>query len=136
MAAFRARFMPLLAALLIALPLGATGGVQYFCHGMGRLMPRCCCPSGDVAAFARSGSGPRVESRPCCERLERASTAVAPSLREPASFQNFMSASALAQTPTIPVTPEVGVLVAEALRAREPPPRGPPIFLQNCSLLI
>lgn len=136
MVAFRARLMPLLAVLLIALPLGATGRAQYFCHGMGTLMPRCCCPTGDVAAFAPSDYGPRVESRPCCERLQRASTTAAPALRDPASFPNFMSAPAVAQTPNVPVTPEVGVLVAEAVRAREPPPRGPPIFLENCALLI
>lgn len=139
MAAPRALLLPILAALLIALPLRAAGGVQYFCHGMGRLMDKCCCPHATtVQSVGRAGCGSEIKSRDCCERLERASASVATPLRERA-WSSVGATPALAG-PVAPVVrvfePEARDVVAGPIAADlAPPPRGPPIFLLNCALL-
>lgn len=138
MVALRARLWPVLAVLLLALPLRAAGGVQYFCHGMGRLMDKCCCPSATtVQRVERGGCGSKIKSRDCCERLERGSGDVATPLRERASSVALAPASAEPAPLAVAVyEPEARDVVSVPVIARAPPPRGPPIFIVNCSLLI
>ncbi len=138
MVAPRALLLPILAALLIALPLRAAGGVQYFCYGMGRLMDKCCCPHATtVQSVDRAGCGSEIKSRDCCERLERASASLATPLRERAS--SVVGATPALAGPVASVVcvfePEARDVVAGPIAARAPPPRGPPIFLLNCALL-
>jgi hypothetical protein len=69
--------------MLVALPLGALGSAQYFCHGMGRVMDKCCCaPLLRGPSVNRAGCSAEIKSRDCCERLERASGEAIPALRE------------------------------------------------------
>jgi hypothetical protein len=137
MLALQARVLPLVAALLLAWPLGARG-VQYFCHGMGRVVDKCCCPSAVTRAPAAlgAGCGAKLQSRDCCERVEHASGNVATALREKAGLAGFMPV--LAESSPIVVGgsgPVERYVVPAPVEARTPRPRGPPIFLANCSLL-
>lgn len=138
MVAFRARVLPILAALLLALPLGAVGGAQYFCHAMGRLMNECCCtPVAAVPSVVLNGCSSQIKSRDCCERLERASSDAAPVLREKAASPKS-TAAVVERLPRVVMAsePDARDVVPEQLVARAPPPRGPPLFLANCSFLI
>lgn len=137
MVGLRARLLPVLAALLVALPLRAAGGVQYFCHGMGRLMDKCCCPVRTVPVAQRLECGPELKSRDCCERLERGSSNLAPALRERVASVVGATPALAGSAPVMVVVfePEARDVVAMPVAARAPPPRGPPIFLLNCSLL-
>jgi hypothetical protein len=138
MTAIRARLLPVLAVLLVALPLGAAGGVQYFCHGMGRLMDKCCCPHASAKQTpAQVGCEDKIKSRDCCERLERVPGSVAGGLRERASSVVEVPPALAAPAPlaVLVFEPDARDVVAEPVSARAPPPRGPPIFLLNCSLL-
>jgi hypothetical protein len=136
---FRARSLALWVALLSALPVGVAGSVQYFCHSMGRLMDECCCTPADSlripnVTHVRGGSELRVLD--CCQRLNRASSAAAPALRE--STPSTGATAALAEpVPWVVFVsePEARDLVVEPVEARARPPRGPPIFLLNCALL-
>lgn len=133
------RLMPFFAALLLALPGTGRGAAYLFCHGMGRVVDKCCCPS--TAAFApaakRENCGAKVQTPDCCERVQPASgTATAASREKAAGFAGPLHA--------LPTTNPVGVLrpewferdvVPEPIEARAPPPRGPPLFIANCSFL-
>lgn len=135
MNALRARLLPILAALLMALPFGAAGSVQYFCHSMGLLMDESCCPSVSLQSGTRLREGSEIKSQDCCERLSRASSAPAPALRDsaaPIGVAAWVDPGLLVVAKLEPAEREVSVVPVEA---RAPPPRGPPIFLLNCSLL-
>jgi hypothetical protein len=139
MLALWARLLPLFTALLVALPLGVGGGASYvFCHGMGRVVDKCCCPSPAPAIPTAMGSscGAKVQPRDCCERIEHASGNVAAAFREKAGHAGFLPALVEA----IPVVlrgcaPSERSDVPEPVEARAPRPRGPPLFLANCSFL-
>jgi hypothetical protein len=137
MAVFRARLLALLAVLLVAVPLGAAESVRYFCHSMGRVMAACCCPSAAAAKQTRPRCSPEIRSRDCCERLQPDLTQAAPVVRDKASSAGY--APALLESQSLVVVGaalEADTLVSEPLEARAPPPRGPPLFLANCSFLI
>lgn len=121
----------------MALPLGAVGGAQYFCHGMGRVVEKCCCaPLAAGPSVNRAGCGAEIKSRDCCERLDRASGEAIPAFREKSGAVE-VSAALVAPDPfVVPVAePALRDVSPEPIEARAPPPRGPPIFLANCSLL-
>lgn len=133
----RARLLALLALVLVALPLGAMGRNQYLCHAMGRVMDECCCPAARAGQAPTQASGvAEVKARSCCELLERTSRDTAPALRDGTLR---VPAAELATAPSVVVVvlqPPPYVFEAEVVQARAPPPRaGPPLFLQNCSLL-
>lgn len=135
MNALRARILPILAALMIALPFGAAGRVQYFCHSMRLLLDESCCPSVGLQSGKRVREGSKIESQGCCERLAQASSAPAPALRDgaaPIGVAAWVDPGLLAVATFEPAGREVSVVPVEA---RAPPPRGPPIFLLNCALL-
>jgi hypothetical protein len=129
--------LPLLWAVLVALPLGALGSAQYFCHGMGRLVDKCCCaPLPLGPSVNRAGCSAEIKSRDCCERLERASGEAIPALREKAGAVEVSAALAAPVPCVVPVAePALRFVLPEPIEARAPRPRGPPIFLANCSLL-
>src|SRR5688572_754649 len=125
MTALRARLLPILAVLLIALPLRAAGGVQYFCHGMGRLMDKCCCPHvSTVQSVGRAGCGSEIKARDCCERLESGSGNVATALRERASSVVGATPALAGPVPSVVCVfePEARDVVAVPVAARAPPP--------------
>lgn len=131
------RLMPLVAALLLALP-GAGGGAAYlFCHGMGRVVDKCCCPSTPTSASTHETCGAKVQAPDCCERVRLASGTAAAASREKAAGID-------GSVPAVPPPSPIIVLrsdrferdvVPEPVEARAPPPRGPPLFLANCSFL-
>jgi hypothetical protein len=132
------RLLPLLAALLVALPLRAGGTSYVFCHGMGRVVDKCCCPSAVTPAPTAMGAscGAKVQPRDCCERFEQASGSLAPASREKAGLVDFMPALSEAAPGLVrrSRSPERFV-VSEPAEARALGPRGPPLFLANCSFL-
>jgi hypothetical protein len=137
MLALRARLWPLLAALLLALPLGA-GGVQYFCHGMGQVVEKCCCssPATRISTAISGDCGAKLQAPDCCERLERASGDVSTALHDKAGLSGVTPA--LAEPSPIIVRGSGLVaryIVNEPVEAQARRPRGPPLFLANCSFL-
>lgn len=133
------RLLPLLAALLLALPGAGRGAAYLFCHGMGRVVDKCCCPSkaASNAALKHEACEATVRAPDCCERVQPASGAVAAASRE-------NTAGIDGPVPALPPTSPVVVLrshrferdvVPEPIEARAPPPRGPPLFIANCSFL-
>ncbi len=79
-----ARLWRLFAASIVALALQVAGTVQYFCHGMGRVVAKCCCPRTTTVQSTEDLCGSKIQARDCCERLERGDSA-APALRDRAS---------------------------------------------------
>lgn len=138
MVALRARLLPILMVPLVVLPLWAAGNVQYFCHLMGRVMDECCCPSvGGVQKHEHLGCSSEIKSRDCCERLERGSGNLAAAVRERASSVEAMPALAAPESLATAVRqPETRDISLALVIARAPPPRGPPLFIVNCALLI
>jgi hypothetical protein len=139
MLALWARLLPLFAALLVALP-GAGGGASFiFCHGMGRVVDKCCCPSGVTAVPAVRGAscGAKVQPRDCCERVERASANVAAAFHEKAGLVASLPAARAEASPIVVggSAPPERFAVPEPVEARAPRPRGPPLFLAHCSFL-
>src|SRR5690349_325511 len=131
MLALWARLLPLLLALLLALPAGARGAVSFvFCHGMGRVVDKCCCPSRATAAPTMGSScGAKIQPRDCCERIERASANGLAASREKASVAGSLQA---ALTDAFPIlvrgsTPPERFAVPEPVEAHAPRPRGPPL---------
>jgi hypothetical protein len=105
---------------------------------MGRVVDKCCCPS--PVAFTPTAidasCGAKVQARDCCERLERASGDVAPVLREKAGLAGFLPALAEPSPIVVRGSEPLGRdVIPEPVEARAPRPRGPPIFLANCSFL-
>ena len=138
MAVLHPRILAMVAVLLLALPVGALGRVQYFCHGMARVMDECCCPRASTVQSVRPiECNAKIRSRDCCERLERATSQAAPALRENAGSPGSPPA-VLGSRPLIVVVAqrEAPDSISTRLETSVPPPRGPPLFLANCSLLI
>jgi hypothetical protein len=138
MLALWARLMPFFAALLLALPGAGHGAAYLFCHGMGRVVDKCCCPATVASApgAKRDPCGAKVQAPDCCERVQPASGTATAASREKAGLD--------ASGPALPTASPVIVLrshrferdvVPEPIEARAPPPRGPPLFVANCSFL-
>jgi hypothetical protein len=138
--AFRARWLCWLVALLAALPLAGPGADRFFCRGMGVVLSACCCGARahERAARAEVERRASVEAPSCCQRIHGASSAVALALSQrdggsPAALQLLATAPSW---PTFAAAPEARDVALEPVEARAPPPRGPPLFLENCVLLI
>jgi hypothetical protein len=138
MLALWARLMPLFAALLLASAGAGRGAAYLFCHAMGRVVDKCCCPSTVASARAakRENCGAKVQAPDCCERVQPASGTATAASREKAGLDS--------SAPALPTTSAVIALrperfdrdvVPEPIEARAPPPRGPPLFIANCSFL-
>ena len=136
MHAVLSRALVLLALLLVALPLGATGGSQYFCRTMGRLMDDCCCRAARVAQSALSPEcGTEIRSKDCCDRLDRAVDDAVAAVREGVPRIDSPAVATLGSSVAVVAEPAIRMLGAEPVKARAPPRPGAPIFLKNCSLL-
>lgn len=133
----RARLFALLALILVAMPLGATGRNQYLCHAMGLVMDECCCPAARAREVVKQDSGvAEVKARGCCELLERTGRDSTPALRDASMRVSAAELATAAEPVVVLLQPPPYVFEAEAVQARAPPPRaGPQLFLQNCSLL-
>ena len=134
MTALRHRWLAVLVAVLTLAPLGGPGRALLFCHSMGRVMDACCC--GSQRGVSAPEASVVVRAPSCCERLAAASPAAALAVRDAAA------APALAAVFGEPLA-LLGVVGGESrevtlapVEARAPPPRGPPLFIENCALLI
>lgn len=139
MASLARRLLPLFAALLLALPGVGHGAAYLFCHAMGRVVEKCCCPSTEARApGAKPDScGAKVQAPDCCQRVEPGSGTVAAASREKAGLDGFVAA--LADTsPIVILAPErfERDVILKPVEAHAPKPRGPPLFIVNCSFLI
>lgn len=137
MVRFRARLLALLALFLVAAPLGvgASAG-RYLCRAMDRVMDECCCPKAR-ASGPQQAKPVEVKAPDCCEVLRGKVHQGPPALR---ADSGGVAGPELATLPSQPLMillePELEHVTAAILQARAPPPsRGPPLFLQNCSLL-
>ena len=136
MHAVRSRALALLALLLVALPLGATGGSQYFCRTMGRLMDHCCCQAARAAdGVVAPECGTEIRSKDCCDRLDRAADDAVAAVREGVPRLDSPAVAALGSPVAVVADPAIRSLGTEPVKARAPPGPGAPIFLMNCSLL-
>jgi hypothetical protein len=132
------RLVPFFAALLLALPGVGHGAAYLFCHGMGRVVDKCCCPSVDRAPAAMDeGCGATVQAPDCCQRVEPGSGTAAAASRDKAGLDDFVTPSAAA-SPLVIIASErfERDVILQPVEARAPRPRGPPLFIANCSFLI
>lgn len=130
------RLLALLALVLVAMPLGAVAREQYFCRVMGRVTTGCCCAQAAAKArvLARSDDGACIQRQDCCARIQE-SRGAAPALRD-AALRMPVAVDAMATAVFfVPEPAPMGLLLADAVQARAPPPTGPPLYLKNCALL-
>src|SRR5689334_25429936 len=129
MHAVRRRALAVLALLLVALTLGATGGSQYFCRPMGRVMDHCCCRAAKVAeaAAARVG-GAEIRAKDCCDRVDRAAGDAVPAVREAVPSLDSPVVATLGPVLGVVAEPAIRMLGAKPVGARAPPRPGGPIF--------
>lgn len=124
------RWLALLAALLVASPSVVSARPHYFCHAMERVLPACCCETGE----RHDENGASARAADCCERLSASKHAGlalqldtvdrvgAPALLATVPAVEFPARRASECTPPVP-------------NAQGPPPQRVPLFLKNCSLL-
>jgi len=129
-----ARFLALVAALLLVLPAGALP-TTYYCRWMERAMSSCCCRGHDAAIKAQVPAQNELRRGACCELIKASSDGAAPSTRE--SPVRVDAAAIVARLPIEVEPATTGRAVSPtASKARAPPGLGPPLFLSHCSLLI
>jgi len=123
---------------LVAMLTSGFGSALWFCPSMGRYMSDCCCPPPAKSASLAPAQRPTAEiERPaCCERLQPGTPVPAAATR-----QTSVSPSAdVALTEPLPflvtAVDHSTCSVLEPLEVGERPPRGPPLFLAHCALLI
>jgi hypothetical protein len=130
------RVLALAAALLSVLPLSAAQGTQYFCSMMRQVTSACCCgPSHRGEGEPTLDTSPKLESRDCCERVQRFEPAAAPVLRDASAHVPSPFLAAVLSFPEVVLGPELRGLGSARMRARAPPSPRVPIFLLNCALL-
>jgi hypothetical protein len=131
----RLRLLALFTALLLALPAAGMFGPRWFCSMMGRVMSSSCgCSSEPAAEAPHEPQGPQLESSDCCSRLEPGHGAGV-ALRE---LSAGVASLALPHVDTLkPLVPRASELAKQRqpVAARAPPSTGPPLFLENCSIL-
>jgi len=138
MQGFRARILALVTVLLVGLPLGAAGSNRYFCRAMDRVMESCCCKGKDAGNTKPADSAPQIKAEDCCKLLKAAAPTQTLVLRGDESRASFAFQLTAAPLWVPIIVPEAATWTqgaTQAIAARAPP-RGPPIYLQNRSLLI
>jgi hypothetical protein len=137
MRSLRARWVALLTALAVLLPMSAFGRTHYFCRMMNRVADTCCCETHDPVNGSASESasyGPRVRSSDCCERLTTGTQNTA--LRAEGTDFHVRPPAFTAMVPVaVYVVPKSVAVRALPVQARAPPGVGPPLFIVHCSLL-
>ncbi len=134
MRSWRARLLALVAAATLLMPASALAQVVYLCKMTGAIGERCCCSSAKDAAPQAAPSHPAVERPDCCElQLQASRDAVASA----AQTMPSVGPAVLVSTLTIEELVDRGGTdeLSGAPQARGPPSIGPPLYLENCSLL-
>jgi hypothetical protein len=130
------RLFAVMVALLSVLPLSAAQGTQYFCRMMRQVTSACCCgPSHRGPGEQHVDSGPKLEPRDCCERVQRFEPATAPAVRDASVHIPAPFLAAVLSFSDAVVAPALRGLGNARVQARAPPPPRVPIFLLNCALL-
>jgi hypothetical protein len=129
-----ARALAFLTACVVALPVLALGQGPFFCRSMERVMSSCCCQHEGPSAHERDAGSPRLERAACCVRIEATTGSAA--LRPAAALLDAPLLVALGPAFEPVPTPAARALGSSHVQARAPPDTGPPLFIQNCSLLI
>jgi hypothetical protein len=133
MRAWRTRLLAVIAALTLLAPASALAKVVYLCKMSGSIGPRCCCAHADETPETPA-SGPAVDRPSCCEaQVQSARDAVASAADQlppvgPAVLVTTLTFEELAERARASAT-------LHAPQARGPPAVGPPVYLENCSLL-
>lgn len=125
----RTRLLAVLLALTAVLP--AAGPLWLMCQD-GRLHSACCC-EGEAEAQAAEA---RIEAPDCCvvadvDAAQPSPTACSDAFQVPPPV--LLEQARVAFAAAVIEAP-VPARVAE--RARGPPPSGPPLYVENCALLI
>jgi hypothetical protein len=133
MRSWRARLVVLVTAATLLMPASALAQVLYLCTMSGLIGPKCCCSAPQEEPEA-APQGPRFERPDCCEAQAQASRdAIAAAADHMPSVGPAMLVSTLTITDLIDL--ERAASISGAAQARGPPALGPPIYLENCSLL-
>jgi hypothetical protein len=133
MRALRARLVALITAATLLVPASALAQVVYLCTMTGAIGPKCCCSS--VSEEPRAAPSRAQFERPdCCEAQAQASRdAIAAAADHMPSVGPAVLVSTLALADLFDL--ERASSLSRAAQARGPPALGPPIYLENCSLL-
>ena len=133
MRALHARLLALTIAATLLVPASALAQVVYLCKMSGSVGPRCCCSKPSEIPDA-APCEPTVDAPDCCEaQLRSAEDGVryggqSVPIVGPAVLASTLSFAELAARGT-------GSEAWARPQARGPPSIGPPVYLENCSLL-
>lgn len=133
MRAWRARLLALAVAATLLVPASALAQVVYLCKMSGSVGPRCCCSKAHADREA-APCEPAADRPDCCEaRVQAARDATLSNAERAPSVGPALLAS------TLTMAELTGLAEAAELRARPrargPPSVGPPVYIQNCTLL-
>jgi len=130
----RSRLLALLMALAVLGPSTAAASIVYVCKMTGESGPRCCCKA---KSTGKSGEkrAPAEFERPACCAAHVTRTADIPAIQHAPDLQ--VLPPALLETHPLLALAATQATSAAGLppRSRAPPPRGPPLYLENCTLL-
>jgi hypothetical protein len=126
------RLVPLVLALLAAVPQAAFAGQWYRCRYTGETRSSCCC--GEPSE--QDERTPTVARADCCDLLRTLPTAM--TARPEAGRAEL---APLAPVGLAAALPQLGLQApgltrAPLARATAPPPRAAPLYLRNASLLL
>jgi hypothetical protein len=120
--------------MLLAWPLATAGGYQITCRMLGRVTTSCCCARAHAGKPASEVA--ELRSRSCCEVSAGTHHDAVPGIRF-SELRLELSTLALVVPAFTELRPLEGrVLETGTFLARAPPASAPPIYLENCSLLI
>lgn len=126
------RLVPLVLALVAAVPQAAFAGQWYRCRYTGETRSSCCCGE----RSQENDCAPTVARADCCDVLRTLPTAMSArpeaGRAEPAPLAPVALAAALPQLGL----QAPGLARAPIARATAPPPRAAPLYLRNASLLL
>jgi len=127
------RLLALLVAVLVAVPAHALARTRYLCHMSGLIGDKCRCSH---AAPSQAKVVEKTLTRQdCCERVGSQEPGVAPAAIRQAGRDGAPLALAAVFTWSVSALSASNTMVRPPLLARAPP-RGPPLFLSNCALLL
>lgn len=123
---------------LLAMLTSGFGSALWFCPSMGQFMSDCCCPPPAKSASLAQAQQPTAEiERPaCCERLQPGTPVPAAATRQASVSPNADVALAEPLPFLVAAADRDACIVLEPLAVKDRPPRGPPLFLAHCALLI
>jgi len=120
---------------LVAMLTSGFGSAAWFCPSMGRYMSDCCCPPPAKSAQAQQRTA-EIERPACCERLQPGTPVPAAATRQTSVSPSADVALAAPPPSLVVVADHDACSVLEPIEVKDRPPRGPPLFIAHCALLI